>query len=463
MAPPTPLSLRREALATVRLAGPLVFGQLSAVLANVVDSALAGRLGARVLAAVGVGGAVWSSVLLTLLGVMLAVPPSVSQLDGARRRAEIGPLVRQVLWLALIAGTALGVAVRHAEPVLALMHVDPGVRPEAMRFLEAISWGAPALAIYFAARGTSEGLSITRPTMYFGFSGLALIGPLGYVLMFGKLGFPAMGAAGAGAATAIVFWLQALGFLALLSRSEQYADLHLFTRFERPRLEPIAGLLRLGLPMGASVFVEGMLFIVTSLLVGSLGEVTMAGHQVAMMTASLTFMIPLGMGMATTVRIGNAVGRGDPHGVRTAGLVGFLLTLGTQTVSASAMALFPGAIARLFTLDPAVIAKASALLLVAAAFQFSDGLQAYFNGALRGLKDVTVPMIVTVFAYWCVGFPVGWWLGFARHGGAQGLWLGLTAGLTTSALLLGTRFFSLARSGRWRPAETAVLGPPEGN
>lgn len=455
-------TLKAEARSTTALALPLVLGQLSSVLMNVVDSALAGRLGARVLAAVGVGNALWATVLLSLVGILLAVAPSVSQLDGAGRRSEIGPLFRQVLWLALAAGILFGMAIRHAEPLLVLLRVDPEVAPEAMRFLRAISWGAPALALYFAARYTSEGLSVTRPTMYFGFLGLALIGPLGYVLMFGKLGLPALGAAGAGAATAIVLWIQALCLLAWLARGPSYARLDLFARFDPPRLAPIWGLLRLGLPMGASIFVEGTLFIVTSLLVGSFGATEMAGHQIALMTASLTFMIPLGLGMATTVRIGNAVGRDDAVGVRSAGLAGFVLTLGAQLISAVIIGLFPVLIASGYTNDAAVIQKAAGLLLIAALFQFSDGFQAYFNGALRGLKDVTLPMLFTVVAYWGVGMPTGWWLGFERGWGARGLWLGLTAGLTVAALLLSTRFLHLVRTRRWkRDPSLAPTASPE--
>lgn len=453
--------LKAEAKSTTVLAVPLVLGQLSAVLMNVVDSALAGRLGARVLAAVGVGGALWATVLLSLIGILLAVAPSVSQLDGAKRRDEIGPLFRQVLWLALVAGVLFGIAIRRAEPVLWLLRVDAAVVPEAMRFLRAISWGGPALALYFAARYTSEGLSITRPTMYFGFLGLALIGPLGYVLMFGKLGLPALGAAGAGAATAIVLWIQAVSLLVWLARGPSYAKLGLFARLDPPRLGPIWGLLRLGLPMGASLFVEGSLFIVTSLLIGSLGPIEMAGHQIALMTASVTFMVPLGLGMATTVRIGNAVGRDDAGGVRSAGLAGFVLTLGAQGVSAVFIALFPVLIASAYTTDAAVIGKAAGLLTIAALFQLSDGLQAYFNGALRGLKDVTLPMLFTVVAYWGVGLPTGWWLGFERGWGARGLWLGLTAGLTVSALLLSSRFLYLVAARRWRrdPALDPTASP----
>jgi MATE family multidrug resistance protein len=190
---------------------------------------------------------------------------------------------------------------------------------------------------------------------------------------------------------------------------------------------------------------EGTLFVATALLAGRLGTVPAAAHQIAINVASVTFMLPLGIGMATTVRVGNAVGRRDPEAVGWAAAAGFVLVLGTQALAAAAMILAPVAIARAYTDDAAVIGLAVSLLWLAALFQLSDGIQALFNAALRGLKDTTLPAVITAFAYWGIGFPLGFYLGIVRGGGAPGLWIGLIGGLSVSAFLLVWRFLRQVR------------------
>ncbi|HTD28617.1 MAG TPA: MATE family efflux transporter, partial [Xanthomonadaceae bacterium] len=292
--------------ATWLLALPLVLGQLSAVALSVVDTLLAGHHGPLTLAGVAVGSAIWSLVLLVLIGVLMAVPPFVSQYNGGGRRDLIGRLFRQALWLAFAMGSCLFVLARFGGVLLAAMHVAPEVRPEAIAFLDAISWGAPAFALYLVCRYLSEGIAWTVPTMVFGIGGLCVLTPLGYALMFGAFGAPALGAAGLGYATSIVLWLQLIGFASYLRRAPRFADLQLFAHFDAPRWTAIRDLLRVGLPMGVSVFMEGSLFIATLLVIGSMGAVQVAAHQIAVNIASLCFMMPLGLAMATTVRVGHA-------------------------------------------------------------------------------------------------------------------------------------------------------------
>ncbi len=440
----------RELRATVILALPLVAGQLCAIGMNVVDTVLAGHLGARTLGAVAIGTAIWSMVILVGIGLMLAVPPSVAQLVGAGRKHEIGPLYRQTLWLALITGILLTIAVQFSPLLLAKAKIDPAIVPEAVAFLGVLAWGAPAQCIFFVSRGMSEGLGLTRPTLWFSALGVILLAPMGYVFMYGKFGLPAMGARGLGLAYAITLWLQAMALIVYLLRHPNYRELDLFRHFEWPRWAPIAALLAIGLPMGFSIIMEGGLFVATALLIGSLGGNVVAAHQVAINVASVAFMIPLGIAMAITVRVGQAVGREDVTGVRYAGYVGIALVLVTQTISATVLTLAAEPIASVYTRDAAVIATAVNLLVFAAIFQFSDGIQAASNGTLRGLKDTRVPALLTAVSYWVIGMPIGWWLAFPRGMGASGLWLGLIAGLTVAAVLLLSRFAILARAGNWR-------------
>ncbi len=443
--------LRRELSETVVLALPVIAAQLTGVGMTFVDAMLAGHLNAHTLGAVGVGANTYALAFICALGLMMALPPSVAQLAGANRHAEIGALFRQALWLALAIGLTLVAALYFLGPrLLSLIGVAEGLRDETTAFLHAIAWGVPALTGYFALRGVSEGVGLTRPSMYFGLFALVLLLPIGWVLMYGKFGVTPMGAAGAGAATATVLWLQFGGLLTWLYFRPEYARLNLFARLDRPRVAPIAELLRIGLPMGFAVLMEAGLFAAAALSLARLGETTAASHQVALNVASIAFMVPLGLAMAITVRVGHAVGRGDATGVRYAGFVGIGLALATQVVATSLMLTFPHFIVGFYTSDAAVTALASQLLVLAGIFQFSDGVQVASNGALRGLKDTRVPMIITVLAYWAIGMPVGWWLTFEAGYGARGMWIGLIAGLSVAAVLLFLRFWRQARTECWR-------------
>lgn len=432
--------LCREVRASLYLAVPVILGQSSAVAMNVVDTLLAGRHGAPTLAGVGVGSAVWSLVILILIGLLMVVPPFVAQLNGAGRRGEIGALFRQALWLALALGLGLFAAVRQSDWLLGRLGIAAAVRPVAVEFLAGISWGAPALALYFCGRYLSEGVAWTLPTMLFGFAGLLALIPLGYGLLFGAFGLPALGSYGLGLATALVLWGQGLGIMLYLLRARRFAELELFARFDRPHGPTLRELLRVGLPMAVMIFMEGSLFVATALVIGRMGATEIAAHQIAINVASLAFMVPLGLAMATTVRVGHAAGAGDPARLRWAAGASLAIVLATQTLTGLVLLLGAQPIARLYTGDAAVAGLAATLLLYAAAFQFPDGLQALAGGALRGIKDTRVPMVYTAVAYWGLGMPLGIGLGLGLGWGPQGLWAGLILGLTAAAALLGGRF-----------------------
>ena len=435
----------RESRTTFVLALPLALGQLAAMFMGVVDSILAGHHGLTTLAAVTVGSSIWNVALFVVVGVLLAIPPSVSQLAGAGRRAEIAPLWRQALWISLAIGLLLTAATWYSPLLLDAIGIVPEVRPPAAAFLRAIAFGAPALSLYFCLRYLAEGMQHTTPSMFAGIAGLVALVPLGYVLMFGAGPLPGLGAAGLGIATALVLWAQAIGFAIFLSRSRRFADLGLFAHFERPNWPVIRGLLALGLPMGVSIFMEGSLFVATALLIGRLGALDVAAHQIAINVASVCFMLPLGIAMATTVRVGHAAGARDRVGLRRAAYAGFGLGAATQAGAAALLLFGAGAIASLYTKDEAVIALAVTLMAYAAVFQIPDGIQVLSNGVLRGLKDTRVPMYITVFAYWGVGLPLGIWFGLHLGGRAPGLWVGLILGLSVAAVGLLLRVRSQLR------------------
>ena len=308
--------LKQESRVSFKLALPIALGQLASMAMSVVDTLMAGRHGSITLAAVALGSAIWSLALLICVGLMMAIPPTVSQLNGAERRSEIGPIWRQAMWLALLVGLLLMVFIRWSPQLLLWMHIAPEVQQSAAEFLHAISWGAPALALFFACRYLSEGLSWTKPTLVFGVAALLLLIPVGWCLLFGFGPIPELGAAGLGYATAIVMWCEFIAFAVYLQKSKHFKDLGLMSAFDWPKHSAIYSLLVLGVPMGIAIFMEGSLFVATALLIGQLGAVDVAAHQIALNVASTSFMIPLGVALATTVRVGHAVGARDYSAVR---------------------------------------------------------------------------------------------------------------------------------------------------
>lgn len=442
--------LATEVRRTGLLAGPLVLGHVATGLIGFVDSVIAGHHGTATLAAVSVGTALFWLPMMVPMGTLMSLPPAVSQLDGSGRRAEIGALFRQALWLSLGLGVLLFAFLSLAGLALEPMGIAADIRHGARAFLHGIRWGVPALTFYLCMRYLCDGLHWTLPTMLFGFGGLVLLVPLGFALTYGVAGMPGRGAGGIGLASALMMWAQALAFLLYLYRARRFADLQLFARWEGPQRAPIAGLLRTGLPIGVTVTMEGGLFITTALLIGRLGEVPAAAHQIAINVASLCYMIPLGLAEATTVRVGRAIGRGDPVAVRRAAWAGFIIVLGTQALSGLALLLGNQVVVGFYTSDAQVAALAAALLLYAAAFQLPDGIQVIAAGALRGLRDTRVPMLIAAFAYWGVGMPLGAVLGLGVGGftpawGPRGMWVGLIAGLCVASVLMGLRFWRSSR------------------
>jgi MATE family multidrug resistance protein len=433
------IEFRHELGQVARLAAPLVVGQLLSMLMNVIDTMLGGQHGAHTLAAVAVGSAVWSIVWIVCLGLLFAIPPNVAQRDGAGRRDEIAGLLSQGLWIAWTIGVLLFFAVRSAGVLLTAMQVDPSLHANATAMLNAAAYGAPALATFLTLRFFCEGLGHTRPTLYFSLFGVVALLPLGYGLIFGRFGFSEHGAEGAGMALAVALWLQAIGIALFVFGSSRFADLQLLRGFTRPRWVPIRDLLKLGLPIAVMILMEGSLFVIAALLIGSLGANAIASHQIAINIASITFMVPLGIGMATTVRVGNAVGAGDAQRARQAATAGLLLAIVVQLISASVLALFARQLAGMYTTDLVVAGLAAQLIVIAAVFQFSDGLQVVAASALRGLKDARVPAFLTAVAYWGIGMTLGWYYAFTAERGAPGMWLGLIAGLTAAAVLLLAR------------------------
>lgn len=441
--------VRKELRELLALATPIIIAQLSYTSISFVDTVMSGRVSPRDLAAVALGNSIWVPVFLLMTGVLLATTPKVAQRFGAGQEAEIGPLVRQALWLALFVGLCAATLLWNAEIVLRLMKVDEDLIVPAMGYLRPVAYGFPAVALYHVLRCFSDGLGHTRPSMVLGIFGLLLNIPANYVLIYGKFGVPPLGAVGCGWATTLVMTSTLLGMLVWVRKAPYYQPSGLFERFDWPEWATIKRLLGIGVPIGVSVFAESSIFAVIALLIGGLGATVVAGHQIALNFSSLVFMIPYSLGMAVTVRVGQALGRGQPREARFAAGVGMATALAYAFLSASLILLLREPIARIYTPDAEVIAIAAMLIVYSALFQLSDAIQVTAAGALRGYQDTRVTMLLTLFAYWGIGLPVGYALGlsdwFGEPSGPSGLWQGLVVGLTCAAIMLSIRLTSSAR------------------
>ncbi len=438
---------RREAGACLRLAGPLILAQLAMIGMEVADVIMAGRLGALALSAVALGVSLSMPVLLFFMGVCMAVSPMVAFHVGAGARQHIAPYVAQSLWLALALGVVWWALYRAAPWMVGVVNVEPELERLAVGYLQAMAWGAPGACLMFVLRFMFEGMGRTRPVMVVGFFGLVVNIAANYVLMYGAFGLPELGAVGTGWATALTLWLMA-GVMALCTLWDApVRRLHVFAALGRPAPSQWGQTLRLGIPVGVTIFLEAGLFGALGLLMALFGGTAVAAYQIAANFSALAFMLPLGIALATTARVGRAAGAHDVHEARFCGGVGMTLGLVVMIVPLVVMGLFPQQIAGLYTADPHIAALAVGLLRLAVLFQLFDGLQVAAAGALRGFKDTRVPMAITLFAYWAVGLPIGWWVGFVQDGGPRGLWWALIAGLGTAALLLLWRFHRVTRGG----------------
>jgi len=455
-------AIRIEAGTTLRIGFPIIIAQLLQMSMNFVDTVMAGRLSALDLAAVAIGSSILLPFLVFGLGTVMAVNPIVAQNFGSRRFDQIGSNLRQTLWISQIIALPFFFAVRNLQPVMHWIGVDPQVIPVADGYLLAISWGLFPVMAYGALRYFNEGMSVTRPGMYVALIGTLANIPLNYILMYGALGFPALGAIGTGYASAIVYLLMFLSILIFTTTFKPYKRFYIFDQFHLPNRIHFQEMLTIGVPIGVSATMEVTLFAVVSLLMGTLGMIAVAGHQIAINIASLAFMIPFGLSMAITARVGQSAGRNRMEEARFRGVVGIGLCTLFMCITALLMILFPNAIVSIYTSDIAVREVAVQLIFMAAIFQISDGLQVGAFGALRGLKDTRFPMVVNIFAYGVAGLSLAWYLGIYRDWGGVGLWIGLIVGLTLTGIFHNLRFLYKSRTPVTDP-ESKPVSPPEQN
>ena len=428
------------------LAGPLVVNFLAVAGMQFADAIMAGRLGADALAAVAVGVSVWNLGFTFCLGLLMAISPIVARHFGAGRHGLIGRYTRQGMYLGFAMGLPLILLAQFvAEPLLVLIGIDPEFRDLTVGYVKAIMFGAPGILIFLALRFTTEGIGHTRPIMFTSVFALSANVFFNYVLMFGKLGAPALGVVGCGLASAISMWLVAAALGLHIAFGKHYKPFHIFSRVGALRLSVLREIVVLGVPIAITIAAEAGFFAVVSILVGTRGVEITAAHQIAINFASTMFMVPLALSAATTIRVGQLLGAGEKRHARTSGALGIALCALFMTMSALFLLTFRDAVVELYTDDPAVRGIAIGLLLMAAIFQIADGVQIGAAGALRGYKDTRIPMLVNMFAFWVLAFPLAFLAAITYQAPPNYIWGGFVVGLATAAVLLTWRYNRISR------------------
>lgn len=436
---------RHEAALLLKLTGPILLAQLSQTSMAFVDTVMAGKVGPVDLAAVAVGSSLFFPIYLFLVGLLTAVTPLAAQAHGRRDSAGIFRSLQQGVVVGLFCGTITMVLIWQLPPLFQILQVSPEIASPAKRYLFAVSLGMPFAGIFLALRSGGEGVSLTRLSMLAGFTGLAVNIVANYVLIFGKLGLPAMGGVGCGWATTISMFAMMITMALLLQKSRVEGVVDLFRRLDRTLWQSIGQFLALGLPIGLSLFVECSIFAIISLLIARFGAEIVSAHQIALNFTSLVFMVPLSLSMALSIRVGFSIGRKQPGRMKRIVQSGLFLALCFACLSCIFIITCADTIALIYTNEMAVREVAVRLLFFAALFQLSDAIQVNCSGALRGCKDTKIPMLLMVFAYWGIGLPVGYGIGImglaSMEPGAEGFWIGLIVGLTFSAIFQAIRLY----------------------
>ncbi|GAA4880868.1 MATE family efflux transporter [Ferrimonas pelagia] len=433
----------------VQLTLPVLAAQVAQTLMGFIDTVMAGQISAVDMAAVAVGSSLWLPIILLFAGIIMAVPALVSHLHGAEQEDEIRPLIHQTLYLALVSSVIVMLLLANASWVLGKMNLEPELERLSSGYLNAVLWGAPAFLLFQALRSFTEGMSWTLPSMLIGFIGLAVNIPANYIFINGHLGMPAMGGAGCGVATALVFWSMAISMAIYVTWGKRFKRFQLFEQFGKVDWAVQKRLQILGLPVALAIFFEVTLFAFVAVMIAPLGSVVIAGHQVAANFSSIIFMLPLSIGIAVTIRIGYYLGRGQPEIAKMVATIGVLMGLAVAACTAVLTVFGRELIADLYTNDTAVIGLAVQLMLLCAVYQLSDAVQVVSTACLRGYKDTMPILWIAFFSYWIIGMSVGYVVGLTDwlvpRMGAHGFWIGFIAGLSIAAVLLQWRLRHVQR------------------
>jgi MATE family multidrug resistance protein len=440
----------------VHLGWPVLVAQVAAIAYSVIDTIMAGRYGTLDLAAVGIGASIYFSVFVALMGVLLALTPIAAHMYGAGRHAEIGEELRQSAWLAAALALVSLALFAYPEPFLAVARVEPALEAKVRAYLHALAWSVPASLLFRVFYSFSTAISQPRTVMMLTLIGLALKVPLNWVFMYGNLGAPELGSTGCAVATAIISWILCVLAWAWCWVAPGYQRYRVFTRWSWPNPKALGHLLSLGLPIGLTFLIDVTGFTFMALFIARLGALFSAAHQIAANLATLVFMLPLALGNAASVVVGQSLGAQLPERARAAGLTGLALALGCAAVTGACLYFLADGIAALYTGEAGLRRVAAGLIAFVAVYHLFDAVQAVVVNVLRGYKRAVVPMLIYGFALWGVGLGGGYaigltevdlgWLGLSTPLGAPGFWLAAIASLMLASGFVTAYFLRVSRA-----------------
>ncbi len=433
-------SYRADITETAKLAYPVLIGQLGHMMMGVVDSLMVGKIGPAPLAAASIGHGLFVMVLIFGIGVSVAATPMVSMAVGAGREEESGIIFRQSLLVNMVLSIFLAIISFYGADLIGYLDQPPEVAIQAIAYMQTLAWSIIPVMLFQTYKQFIEGLSVVKPAMIVTLMA-NLVNIFGnWVLIFGNLGFPEMGLVGAGWATFLTRMTMAIVLTWYISAAGRFKKFDPTLHYRKINRRMILKILRVGVPSGLQYFFEVGAFAGSAVIIGWLGTAELAAHQIAINLASISFMFALSISGAAAIRVGTAIGKRDVRKTWNAGISAFILAGLVMGTFGVIFILFRYFLPGLYVEDPGVIKIAGSLLLIAALFQLSDGTQAVGLGALRGIQDTKIPMIFTFVAYWIVGLPGGYLLGFTFGLGVEGVWIALLCALSVSAILLFSRF-----------------------
>jgi multidrug resistance protein, MATE family len=439
------VTIRQHIKTNFFLAYPVMISMLGQVMTGVADSIMIGRTGATPLAASSLANVVFMLLLTFGIGVSYAITPYVAEAEGKHDKTLIVDLLKHGLIINLVTGLILVIIILLTQ--FSFYHIN---QPEevvdlALPYLRIISFSILPFMIFQTFRQFGEGLHSTRMAMVIVIVCNLINILLNYVLIYGKFGFPALGLNGAGWATLIARILMGVLMALYIYYGEKFRSFRAGFAFGNYSSKLISRMLNIGIPAGIQFIFEVSAFGFSAIMMGWLGTTALAAHQIAINLATISYMTTSGLGAAATIRIGSYLGKGDGRSLRTAGFTLMSMALVLMFLWGIAFVILRHELPALYINDSAVIGMAAPLLIIAGLFQLSDGMQVVCAGALRGLQDVKIPSLMIFVAYWIIGLPLGYWLGFPLGHGANGIWIGLLIGLTITALAMFFRFRSLSR------------------
>ena len=427
----------------ISLAIPIYFSQLATHATGVIAAMMTGNYSTVDQAAVATGNMLFWPVFFGLGGSLFIVTAYVAQYYGAKKHDQIGPLLKQAFWLCIPLIILVSLYLAFADNLLNFFKTPMEVQKITKNYLLGLMVGTPALFLFQPLKSFSEGITRPLPITIINLGMVTLSAFLNYVLIFGKFGFPELGGTGCGISFAVSAWSALIALTIYIYFSKPYKKANLFKNYHSPDLNKIKEIFKLGFPIGACIFVEFGLFSGSGLLLSNLGENTIASHAIAMQVTTVTFMLPLSIGLAAAVRSGNLLGAGEFIRARFSSFFAIIIAVTLACFNFILLYNFGTLFASYFNTDPAVITLSGSLIFIAAFMQISDGISFTGQGALRGYKDTLAPLYIMIIAFWCFGLPIGYVLGLTDillpSQGAKGMWIGLCFGVLLASLLVFLR------------------------